>query len=75
MTISIEQQLDEANVKLLQASIDLLEKDNEIAELKVQLDVRDKRIAALEGAARRSTLPFKRDQTTPALRRGHLVRP
>jgi vacuolar-type H+-ATPase subunit D/Vma8 len=49
--------------KLLQASIDLIEKDNEIAALKAQLEARDRRIAALEGHARRSIPPFKRDQT------------
>jgi hypothetical protein len=49
--------------KLLQASIDMIEKDNEIAALKQQLAARDRRIAALEGQARRSTPPFKRDLT------------
>jgi hypothetical protein len=67
--VSEEKLLARAHVKLLQASIDLLDKDNEIAELKHQLAARDKRIAALEGAARRAALPFRRDQTIPALLR------
>jgi multidrug resistance efflux pump len=50
-------------LKLLQASVDLHEKDKHIAALKEQLDARDKRIAALEGQMRRSKTPFKRDQT------------
>jgi hypothetical protein len=62
--------------KLLKASNDMIAKDKEIAallaiiaEYRVTVGLQDKRIAALEGAARRSKLPFKRDQTTPALLR------
>jgi hypothetical protein len=50
---------------MLRASVDLIEKDKQIAALKEQLAAKDKRIAALEGNARRSTPPFD----TPALLR------
>ena len=51
-------------LKLLQASVEMFEKDEQIATLKAQLAERDKRIAALEGQSRRTALPFRRDQTT-----------
>lgn len=62
MTISIEQQLDIASEKLLQSSVDLLEKDRIIAALRSSLALQDTRIAALEAQQRRSALPFRRDQ-------------
>jgi 2-C-methyl-D-erythritol 4-phosphate cytidylyltransferase len=55
--------------KLLQASIDMIEKDREISDLKAQIAARDKRIAMLEGASQRSRLPFKRDLVPALLRR------
>lgn len=61
--------------KMLKASNDLIEKDKEIAALKAivtefraLVEKQDARIAALEGQSRRSTLPFKRDQTPALLR-------
>lgn len=70
--MSVEQKLlaliDRGNRKLLQASVDLLDKDTEIADLRAQLAARDKRIATLEGSARRSALPFRRDQLPALLR-------
>lgn len=60
---SIEEQLDFANARLLQASVDMCVKDEEIAALKAELAAKDQRIAALEGANRRAALPFRRDQT------------
>jgi hypothetical protein len=50
---------------LLQASVDLAAAKKEIAALKAENERKDKRIAALEGAARRSTPRFD----TPALLR------
>ena len=55
--------------KLLQASVDLIEKDKQIEALKAENEAKDRRIAALEGELRRSKLPFKRDQIAPALLR------
>lgn len=60
--MSIERQLEIAHLKLLQASVDLIEKDKIIAAL-------DKQLAACQGQLRRSTLPFKRDQVPALLRR------
>lgn len=60
---------------LLKASNDLIAKDKEvaalnkiIAEYKAMVVRQEARIAALEGASRRSKLPFKRDQTPALLR-------
>lgn len=61
--------------RILKASNDLIAKDKEIAalnaiaaELRNTVALQLQRIAALEGAARRSTTPFKRDQTPALLR-------
>lgn len=71
MTTSIEQQLEAANRKLLQASIDLLEKDKIIAALQSSLALQDKQLAAVQGQMRRATVAFNRDinHATPALLR------
>lgn len=54
---------------LLKASIESAKKDREIMALKATLADRDAQIAALQAQMRRSTLPFKRDLTIPALLR------
>lgn len=64
MTINIDQ-----TATLLQASLSLIEQRREIEVLKAEIVRKDQRIAALECQARRSTLPFNRDQNTPALLR------
>lgn len=60
---------------LLKASIDMSAKDKEIAalnviaaELRKTVALQLQRIASLEGSARRSTTPFKRDQIPALLR-------
>lgn len=52
---------------MLQASCDLIAKDQEIAALKAENEAKDRRIAALEGQLRRRTLRFT--SATPALLR------
>lgn len=67
MTISIEQLLERAQGKLLQASVDTIAKDKEIATLKLKVALQAERIGILEAQVQRTKLPFKRDQTIPAL--------
>lgn len=69
MTISIEQLLERAQAKLLQASVDMIAKDKQIAALKLKVALQTERIGILEAQVQRSRLPFKRDLTTPALLR------
>lgn len=67
MSKTIQELLDDANAKLLQASVAIVAQNGELNRLKAAIGVKDERIAALEGAARRSTLPFRRDLPVPAL--------
>jgi hypothetical protein len=58
MTINTDQTL-----ALLKASVEREAMKKEIAVLKATVAARDERIAALEAQARRTALPFRRDQT------------
>lgn len=66
---AIESLLDQANTRLLQASLSLIEQRREIGALKKVLAQQEALITSLQAQMRRSTLPFKRDLTVPALLR------
>jgi hypothetical protein len=60
-------------IKLLQASIDMLEKDREIAALKQTVAIQEARIAIMECKLQRRSVPFaaraQAQAETPALLR------
>lgn len=69
MTINIDH-----TAKLLQASIDIIEKDNEIARLnklvaalQSSLALQDAQISTLQCRLQRSTIPFDKRSPMPAL--------
>jgi hypothetical protein len=70
MTISIEQLLEQSQMKLLQASVDQVNKDIEITALKETVRLQEAQITALQCRLQRAAIPFhSRAGTVPALLR------
>lgn len=70
MTISIELLLEQSQMKLLQASVVLIEKDQQIVTLEESLKLAQAEIAILKCKLQRAAIPFNsRAGTAPALLR------
>jgi len=65
MTISIEHLLEQSQMSLLKASVELVNKDQEIAALKDDARLKDAQIAILQCKLQRTVVPFhKRERET-----------
>lgn len=67
MTISIEQLLEQSQMKLLAATVEIIEKDTENAQLKDALNLAAAENAILRCKLQRATVPFNKRNETPSL--------